>query len=99
MFISSQSRRQFMLHRSVDQYSNFNNSDEIKQSVCDQGALPSLLEYTKQGQVQISKSITKECLEVGSVLGRGTFAVVHEGKLIRTALDDVKVYIKTRKWR
>lgn len=50
-----------------------------KQKVCDQGALPSLLEYTKQGQVQIAKGVNRDALTMGKKLGRGTFAVVYKG--------------------
>eukprot|EP01127_Copromyxa_protea_P019948 TRINITY_DN6577_c0_g1_i2.p1 TRINITY_DN6577_c0_g1~~TRINITY_DN6577_c0_g1_i2.p1 ORF type:complete len:1240 (+),score=182.23 TRINITY_DN6577_c0_g1_i2:71-3790(+) len=54
-------------------------SEIHREKVCSQGALPHLLDYTKQGQVQISKSISREEIELEQVLGRGTFAVVHEG--------------------
>jgi len=50
-----------------------------KQFLVSQGALSSLLEFTKQGQVQINNAIKQEELTMGALLGIGTFARVHKG--------------------
>jgi len=53
---------------------------ENKLLVVSQGALSSLLEFTKQGQVQINNAIKQEELTKGPLLGSGTFASVYKGK-------------------
>jgi len=46
----------------------------------ERGALPFLLEFTKQGQVQINKQIKEEEIIRGELIGTGSFARVYKGK-------------------
>eukprot|EP01130_Rhizamoeba_saxonica_P017473 TRINITY_DN8480_c0_g1_i1.p1 TRINITY_DN8480_c0_g1~~TRINITY_DN8480_c0_g1_i1.p1 ORF type:complete len:1015 (-),score=236.17 TRINITY_DN8480_c0_g1_i1:28-3072(-) len=55
------------------------NEENKNLMVTTNGALKSLLEFTKQGQVQINNKIDEHELEYGRKLGQGTFAIVYEG--------------------
>jgi hypothetical protein len=51
-------------------------ADQLKTLLCKQGALPSLLEFARQGKLQISKEIKQTQLQRGKLLGAGAFAKV-----------------------
>ena len=54
--------------------------DQLKTLLCKQGALPSLLEFARQGKLQISKEIKQSQLQRGKLLGAGAFAKVYTGQ-------------------
>jgi hypothetical protein len=55
-------------------------NDQLKTLLCKQGALPSLLEFARQGKLQISKEIKQTQLQRGKLLGAGAFAKVYTGQ-------------------
>jgi serine/threonine protein kinase len=54
--------------------------EEYKELLCSKGALPVLLEFARQGKIQISKEIKRSQLQCGRLLGSGAFAKVFEGR-------------------
>jgi hypothetical protein len=55
-------------------------NDKYKEDICSKGVLPALLEFARQGKLQISKEIKQSQIQKGRPLGSGAFAKVFEGR-------------------
>eukprot|EP01120_Amphizonella_sp_Union-15-10_P007464 TRINITY_DN2523_c0_g1_i1.p1 TRINITY_DN2523_c0_g1~~TRINITY_DN2523_c0_g1_i1.p1 ORF type:complete len:420 (+),score=56.28 TRINITY_DN2523_c0_g1_i1:126-1262(+) len=70
---------------------SFCYNDRYRQDILKQGALPALLDFARQGKIQIAKQIKESEIQRGKFLGAGAFAKVHQGTF-RDKVVAIKIF-------